>query len=191
MSKNRVISKKVAAGAMLIALSGFVPKVTKPAHAATATITASGTFSSGIKMTAGNNLQFGVIVATGPTGKVSINTAGATSTSKAFFNGGTQKQGSIAFQAGASKNIDITVTGMKNTLTLGTFGGAKTGTVNLPTVSVGGPYAAAEVFKVATTKNTATLTSTTADLQIGGVITWGATLPIGTFATPLTVTVTF
>lgn len=191
MDNKKILSKRIAAGMALVALSGFVPKITKPVHAATATISATGTFTSGIKLTAGNNLEFGVIVPTGANGSVAISTAGVTTVSKAFINGGAPTNGTMKFAAGASKVVDITVVGLKNTLTLGSFGGAKTGTVNLPTVTIGGPLTTAQVFKIATTKQTNTLNSTTADIAIGGIVTWNGVAPIGTFATPITVTIAF
>jgi len=192
MSKKSNMKKRIAAGAALVALSGFVPQITNNrAQAATATIKASGTFSSGIKMTTGVNLQFGIFVATGTAGKATIKTGGGTAASKGFFNGGTQKAGTIKFLAGALKKVTMTVTGMKNTLALGTFGGTKTGTVNLPTINIGGPFLAAQVFKIATTSAAVTLTSTTADLNIGGVVTWGAIQPVGTFSQNVKVIVHF
>ena len=91
-NKKSNLKTRLTTGAMLVALSGFVPQITNNrALADSATINASGTFSSGIKMTAGANLQFGVMVATGASGKVTVGPGAATSASKAFFNGGTQK----------------------------------------------------------------------------------------------------
>ena len=183
--------KNIAAGAILVALSGFVPKVSRPAHAASATVKVSGTFSSGLKMTAGQPVLYGVIVPTDANGKVTIKATGGTAISKAFFNGGVQQAGSIKFSAGASKLVDITVAGLKNSLTLGSFGGAKTGTVNLPTAVISGPLKTAQTFKITATKQSNTLNSTTKDLNIGSVVTWNAVQPIGTFSQTLTVTVSF
>ena len=181
MDNKKNLGKKIAAGAMLVALSGFVPKVT--------TINATGSFTTGIKMTAGNDLQFGVIVPTGASGSVVVTTAGASTPNLAFNNGGIVQPGSIKFSAGASKVVDITVTGLKNSLTLG--GATTAGTVNLPTVVIGGPLATAQTFKIATSKQTNTLNSVTKDLQIGGTVTWNAVSPVGTFNTPIKVIVSF
>lgn len=191
MTKKKNLKRNIAAGAVLVALSGFVPKISKPANAATATIKASGSFTSGLNLTAGANLQFGKIVATGPSGSAKITTAGATAVSKAFFNGGVQKEGSFAFLAGALKVVDLTVVGMKNSLTLGSVAGVKTGVVNLESITLGGPLKTAQVFKVATTKQTNTLVSLTADINVGGVVTWGGIAPIGTFSQNVVLTVTF
>lgn len=191
MTDKRNLKSKIATGAVLVALSGFVPKVTKPVHAATATITASGTFSSGIKLTAGNNLQFGVMVATDASGSMSISAGGATSTSKAFFNGGTQQAGSVKFAAGAINKVDITVTGQKNSLTLASFNAVKTGTVNLPSIFMTGPFGGTLTFTPGGTTTTVTLTSVTSDLNIGGVVTWNATQPVGTFSQAIKVTVSY
>lgn len=192
IKSKRNLTKKIAAGAALVALSGFVPKMSKPAQAASASINVLGSFTSGLKMTAGNDIKFGIIVPTTGNGQATVKTGGTFVSTDGFQNGGAPANGSIKFQAGALKAVDMTMAGLKATLTLGaTANGGKTGTVNLPTVSVNGPYAAAEVFKIATTKNTVTLTSTTADLVLGGVVTWGATAPIGTFTTPITLTINY
>jgi hypothetical protein len=189
---NKHIKTKLTTGAVLVALSGFVPQITaNRANAASATIAASGTFSSGIKMTAASNLRFGLMVATSGTGKMSVTPGNGTNTLKGFYNGGTQAAGKISFSAGALKVVDITVTGMKNTLALGSFGGTKTGIVNLPSVFFAGPVAGTLTFKTATTKQTAALTSTKNDIAIGGAVTWGATLPVGTFSQTLSVTVAY
>jgi hypothetical protein len=183
---------KLATGAVLVALSGFVPQITaNRANAASATIAASGTFSSGIKMTAASNLRFGLMVPTSATGKMSITPGNGTGTTKGFFNGGTQAAGKISFSAGALKNVDITVTGMKNTLALGSFNGTKTGTVNLPSVFFAGPVAGSLTFKTTATKTNVALTSTKNAITLGGAVTWGATLPIGTFSQVISVTVAF
>lgn len=190
---KRNLNKKIAAGAILVALSGFVPKVTKPAHAVTATISASGTFSSGLKLTAGNDLNFGIIVATAGSGKMTVNPGGGTATSNAFFNNAAQQDGSILFEAGAAKTVDITVTGMANSLALSSFNSTTAGTVNLPTIKVQGPWntTGTITFKAATTTASTTLTNTTGDLSIGGVVTWGAAAPVGSFSVPISVAIAY
>ncbi len=191
-TKKRNLTQKVAAGAILVALSGFVPNVTRQAHAATATISASGTFTGGITLTAGTNLQFGKMVATANSGKLTVQTGGGTAGSKGFFNTVGATNGTIKFNAGALKVVDITVAGVAKTLALAsTANGGKTGVVNLSTVKIGGPFAAAETFTTAGLKQSATLTSLTTDLNIGGTVTWGAVQPLGSFTQAVAVTVNY
>lgn len=190
MSQKTNLKNKVAAGAVLVALSGFVPQISSNrAHAATATISMSGTFTSGIAMTKGTALQFGIIVATDTGGTAQVKAAGGTSASKAFFNGGTQKAGTIAFKAGASLKVDITVTGMKNTLTLG--GATTTGTVNFPTAKLSGPFAIQTFTAAGTTATSVTLTAKSSDINVGGTVTWNAIQPLGTFSDNVKVVVAF
>ena len=193
MSEKTNLKNKVAAGAALVVLSGFVPQITNNrALAATSTLTVSGSFTSGIKLSAGTNVQFATMIATNISGKATINPGGVAAISKGFFvAGGSQKDGSIKFAAGASAKVTFTVTGMKNTLALASVSGVKQGTVNLPTINITGPYAGTEVYKAATTTNTATLTSTTADLLVGAEITWGNPQPIGSFAQAIKLVVSF
>lgn len=192
MSDNkRNLTKNIAAGAMLVALSGFVPHVTRTARAASASISVTGSFTSGLAMTAGTGLQFGKIVGTAVSGKVTIKTGGGVSTSKGFFNA-TPKAGSIAFSAGASKKVDITVTGMKTDLTLvATANGGNTGTVTLTDVKVAGPFAVKTYTTADTTDTSVTLTDKTADLAIGGTIAWKDPIPLGAFSETITVTISF
>ncbi|MEM6781263.1 MAG: DUF4402 domain-containing protein [Pseudomonadota bacterium] len=183
MTKSkRNLTQKVAAGAILVALSGFVPNVTRQAQAATATITASGSFTGGLTMTAGTNLQFGKMVATNTGGKLTVNTAGGTVASKGFFNTLGATNGTIKFNAGALKAVDFTVAGPAKTLALAsTANGGKTGVVNLSEIVVAGPIATALTFTTGSLKQSATLTSLTTDLSIGGQVTWGAVQPLGSF----------
>ena len=95
---KKSISTKILGGAILLTLSGFVPKITRPVQAASATVSASGTFSGGIQITpqAGATVaQFGRIVATAPAGTVRVTPGGGTTAIGGFFNGGTQKQAII------------------------------------------------------------------------------------------------
>lgn len=193
MTKSkRNLTQKVAAGAILVALSGFVPNVTRQAQAATATINASGSFTGGLTMTAGTNLQFGKMVATQASGKLTVNTAGGTAVSKGFFNTLGATNGTIKFNAGALKAVDFTVAGPQNTLVLAsTANGGKTGVVNLDTVDIGGPIAAPLAFTTGSLKQSATLTSLTTDLAIGGTVTWGAIQPLGSFTQAVRVIANF
>lgn len=191
-TKKRNLTQKVAAGAILVALSGFVPNVSRQAQAATATISASGTFTGGITMSAGTNLVFGKMVATAAAGKLSVTTGGGTAATNGFFNTLGATNGSFKFQAGALKAVDFTIAGVQKTLALAsTANGGKTGVVNLSTVKINGPFAAAETFTTGALTNSATLTSTTADILVGGAVTWGATQPLGSFTQALTLTANY
>lgn len=190
--KQGVIGK-YALGAVLVSLSGFVPKISHAPRAASATIKASGSFTSGVKLTVGPNpvIQLGSIVATAAIGSAGITPAGGTVAIGGFYNGGTQKRATIAFQAGASKVIDVTVTGLKNSITLGTIGGVATGTVNFGQIKITGPFAGTLTFTPAATKRTAGLTNVVGVLGVGALLTWGPVQPIGTFSQTATIVVSF
>lgn len=188
---KRNIKTKIAAGAMMVALSGFVPKVTRPVHAATATISASGTFSSGITLTAGNNLAFGKMVATAITGSFSVDVDNAT-TGDAFTNGGTVAAGSVLAAFGAALAIDVTVTGFAKSIAL--TGAGATGSVSLSTIKLSGPFTATTptlTFKAATTKVASSILGVTKDLSVGGQIKWDGTVPVGAFTQAIKIVMSY
>jgi hypothetical protein len=191
--KSAALLRKYALGAVLVSLSGFVPRISHTVRAASVTIKASGSFTSGVKLTVGPNpiIQLGSIVATAAIGTAGITPAGGTVAIGGFYNGGTQKRATIAFQAGASKVIDVTVTGLKNNITLGTIGGVATGTVNFGTIKITGPFAGTLTFTPAATKRTANLSNVIGVLGVGALLTWGPVQPIGTFSQTATIVITF
>lgn len=184
--------RMVAASAIIITLSGFVPNLSRPAKAATATISASGSFTGGVTLSAGTNLVFGKVVATNPGGLLDVSTGGFAGGAGGFFNTVGATNGSIKFNAGALKVINLSMVGPANTLALAsTANGGKTGVVNLERVTVGGPFTSKAQFNTVVSTLTRTLTSTTADLNIGGRIGWGAVLPLGSFTQAITLTVSY
>lgn len=198
MSKKVNLAKKLAAGSVLVALSGFVPQPLVPAaQAASATINAAGTFAGGIQMgTTTTNLLFGSMVATGDTGKLTVQPGGGTATSNGFFNGAVQA-GTIAFKAAAGAlPVNVTAAGFVAAQALSDKGEGTQGSITLAQVNLTGPFTASVVLKTATPAKVATLNLTTGvtvptDINVGSVISWSGARPIGGFSIPLTVTVTY
>lgn len=193
--------KKLAAGAALVALSGFVPQpLVSPAHADTATINAAGTFAGGISLTFATNILFGSVIANGNTGKLAVTASTAavtpTTASNGFFNGGEQ-QGSFLFNAAAGGlPVSVSVAGFTAALALSDKGEGTQGSITLNTMSMSGPFAAPIVLKAATPLKTVALTGTTGaavttDITAGARVTWSGARPIGGFSVPLTVTITY
>lgn len=191
LNKTQHLPQKLAVGAVMVALSGFIPKPSRVANAATATISASGSFTGGIQVTAKTNVNFGQIVATAPNGSISITPGGATFVNGAFFNSPTISNGAVVFNAGAAKTMTVAVAGLQNGLTLGTVGGQKTGVVNLGTVKVAGPFAGTMTLTTGMVSDTVALTSTTLPVRVGAILSWGGVQPIGTFAHSVVITLTF
>lgn len=199
MSIHKVsLSKKIAAGSVLVALSGVVPQpMGGSAQAASATINAVGTFAGGISMgTTVTNLLWGSIVASGDTGKLTVTPGGLTGTSNGFFNGGEQA-GTIAFNAVAGGlPVNVSAAGFATGIALKDVGEGTQGSVTLGRFTLTGPFTASVVLKSATPAKVATLTGATAapataDINVGGVVTWNTTRPIGQFTVPVTITVTY
>lgn len=201
MSKKKFsLTKKLAAGAALVALSGAVPQpFVGAAQAASATINAAGTFAGGISMgTTKTNLLFGSVVASADTGKLTVTPAGGTATSNGFFNGGEQN-GTIAFNAVAGGlPVNVTASGFTAGLALADAGEGTQGSITLAQFSLTGPFATPTtvVLKTATPAKVATLTGTagaaaTADINVGGVVSWSGARPIGSFSVPVTITITY
>lgn len=198
MSKQVSLTKKLAAGSVLVALSGFVPQpLVSSAQAASGTINAAGTFGGGISMgTTVTNLQFGSIIATGDSGKLTVSPGGVTSTSNGFFNGAFQA-GTIAFKAAAGAlPVNVTAAGFVASQALKDVGEGTAGSITLAQVSLTGPFTAPVVLKTGTPNKVATLagataTAVTTDINVGSVINWSGGRPIGGFTLPVTITVTY
>ncbi|MEM7679712.1 MAG: hypothetical protein AAF182_01745 [Pseudomonadota bacterium] len=200
---------KIAAGAAVVALSGFVPQpAMQQAHAAnSATVNVTGSFITGISIVAQNDLQFGTLVATGSNGSYVIapttTVADVTSNVKAV---GGQNVGDFKLAiAVTGAKVDVTVAniGVVDTLNpsvgLNPAVGAtllkveelyigktnfSTPATKLTFASGGGTTATiASAFKVSTT-----LQQT---INFGGQLSWGATQPIGQFTQPVTITMNF
>lgn len=191
-TRRNVTTNIAAASAVIVTLSGFLPNPSRPVYAATATISASGSFTGGVTLTAGANLFFGKMVATNASGLLDIATSGVTAVIGGFFNTVGATNGTIKFNAGALKAIDMTIVGPANSIPLGsTANGGKTGIVNLERVTVGGPFTSKAQFNTGALKATRTLTSLTVDMNIGGRVSWGAVQPLGTFTQAISLTVSY
>lgn len=202
LNKNH-INKKAAAGAALVALSGFVPQVAdNQAQAATATITVTASLVTGITLAAGDDLQFATAAATQGTGSLVMAPAGTVTYNKATaaISGGTVKNGTLAFTAAnATGKISVTVAGIGAVTGLAaTTGGAgPTGSLTLDSVVLDKMNAGNETVtvgvgstgKIATVTLTAGAATTTIDVGIS--LSWGATLPVGKFTQALTFTMAY
>lgn len=187
MSTKKIKNTKLAAGATLIALSGFVPEaVMSPAHADTAAIAGSGTFSDGITFVAGTNLLFNTIVATGAAGTARVLPGGGTSAVSAVFVGVTQKAGTFAFNGAVSTSLNLTLSsGVTSGVALATQG-----KITLNTVKITGPFTAPVTF-VGNSKQVGVINNKTADMNVGAQVTWAGGVPLGTFAFPIKVVVSY
>lgn len=191
--------KKIAAGAALVALSGFVPTpLVSPAMADTATITAAGTFGGGISMTAATNVKFNTIIANGDTGKLMLTASGTVTESNGFFNGATTP-GKISFKAAAgSLSVSISVAGLTSGLALSDKGEGTQGSITVGTITMKGPWAttnATATLKIGTPAKVHPLKATAGtvpeDILVGTRVTWSGGRPIGGFSVPLTITVAY
>ncbi len=197
--KSHVKTKAAAvAGAAVVALSGFVPQpLISSAHAASAKISVTGSFITGVKLGAGVNAQFGSNAATAPNGKATISTAGVLAVSKAAKVGGAPQAGSFAFTAvSTTPNVNFTVAGLGPLTLAATGGGAgPVGTMKLKSIILGGVGAAATTLTSGggTTAKKAgyDITTKTGPIKVGAVLTWGGTQPLGAFTQQITLTAAY
>ena len=196
MSNRKSQHSKKVVGAALVALSGFVPQAyVNTAEAATATISVTGSFITGIKLTAGTSAKFGSNAASDINGKLVLSTAGVVTPSKGVHVGGGPQAGTFAFTAvSTTPNIDITVGGL-GALTLAASAGGlgPVGTAKLASVTLDNIGAAPTTLAGAATAKKAgyNITIKTAVLKMGATVTWGAVIPIGAFATPVDLTIAY
>lgn len=180
MSKN--LKTKVAAGAALVALSGFVPQpLMQQANAATATINATGSFISGVALAGGQALQFGTIVATQTTGNVQITVGGAAANTNNALMLGAPQQGLFTYTLAITGSLRLSIT-----QGIGAVAGPAPGTVQLNRVT----FSSANVnggntFQFAATGAIQTHsfgdTGPANNLNMGGRIAWNGGRPIGAF----------
>lgn len=175
----------------MVTLSGFVPQPMMPsALAETATISASGTFSDGITMTAGGNLQFKIIVATKTNGEVTVHPSGATSVKRGFFVSAPQA-GTIQFNAASIKAVDIIIqSGLQKSILL--TGVSATNQITIDKIALSGPFAK-QVFKIGKSTQTGVpLTNKTTNINVGAQVSWGGgPLPIGKFTQSIKISISF
>lgn len=196
MSSKSLLKSRAAAGTLLVALSGFVPQpLINSAMADTLTVPLTGSFISGITLSAGTNIQMGSMVASQGSGKAVLSTAGANVVSKGAAIGGAAA-GTIKFKAVSTvPNVDITVSKM-GSLTLGaTIGGhAATGTAKLTKLVLAGIGAAAANVTAAGTVGKSlnyNINKTSGTIKVGATVTWGAVRPIGAFNQGLVFTIAY
>jgi hypothetical protein len=187
-------STKLAMGAALVALSGHVPDILiNEAHADTATIKATGTFSSGLSVSAVTNLIFGTMVATDTTGFVQIlpnGAGGATSANNAFFIGAPQ-EGQIGFSGKAVAPVDMTISA--NWLPITLTGAAPVGQVTISKVMLAGVFTKATIpFTVLnTTEINEAIAGLTTDIFVGARVIWSGAIPIGKFQESIKLTIAY
>ncbi len=193
-----ILNKKAAAGVALVALSGFVPQpFMQQAEAASASISVTGSFITGVILAAGTSIKFGKLAATDINGSVTIDTAGALTPSKAVTAGGAPQAGSFAVTfVSTVPNIDITVTGLGLVALAASGGGAgPTGTVKLNNIVLDQLGAAAITLTDggggSATTTGFNITTATTNIKVGGQLTWGGTQPIGTFTEAIVLTIAF
>lgn len=204
INTKHLSKKRVAAGAALVALSGFAPQpLMQQAQAASATMKVTGSFITGVQLFTGTSAKFGVLAVTGANGKATLSTAGAVTPSNAVKVGAASTNGSIKINAvSTAVSMDVTVKGLGPiTLSASAGGGGPTGTPSLSKVVLGGAGLSAALTVVQTAGTSGAVVSavkaassaTTKAINIGGTVTWGATQPIGQFvpATAITVIMAF
>jgi hypothetical protein len=186
MSSKSLSKSKLTAGAVIVALSGFVPDATNNvALADTASIAGSGVFTDGLTLSAGTkNLLFNTMVATGTTGSLQLTPAGGTAKVSGVFVGISQQPGTFAFNAAISTNVNVTlISGITSNVALATQG-----KITLKTIDLTGPFAANFTANKATT---ALIAAKAADINVGGTVSWDTAVPIGTFSLPVKISVSY
>jgi hypothetical protein len=202
IDSTKISKKKMAAGAALVALSGFVPQpLMQQAHAAAATINVTGSFITGITLNAGRDAQFGVMAASDVNGTVTLSTAGAVTfaAGKGVTVGGAPQAGSFAFTAVSTvPNIDITVAGLGAVALAASANGlGPIGTAKLSKIVLGGlDSGAAQVTLTDGGSGTAKVAGydfdeATATIDVGAQLTWTTPPPIGSFTAPITLTISY
>ena len=197
-SDKPILNKKTATGVALVALSGFVPQpFMQQADAASASISVTGSFVTGVKLAAGTSVKFGIFAATDVNGSIALSTAGVTTPSKAVAAGGAPQAGSFAMTLVSTvPNVDITISGLGTvTLAASAGGGGPVGTVKLNKIILDAIGAAAISLTDGgggTAKSAGyNVTVKTGSIKVGGQLTWGAVQPIGTFAEAIVLTMAF
>lgn len=194
MSNTKPItnSTKIAGGAALVALSGIVPTpapFVQDANAATTTISVSGTFISGITIDTATDVDLGTIIATGATGTAKVEAGDTLAGSNGTIIGG-NSDGKIKFNFKVNKQVDVKVSGF------GTLGPTVTD-ATFDKMYFSGVFTATVTGGTGTTTATAANNALTASgnakiANVGAGVSWTGAFPTtGTFAKPVTITVTF
>lgn len=184
--------KKVAAGAALVALSGFVPNpFMQEAHAANANINASGSFISGVAIGANQNLSFATLIATLSTGTFGVTPAGAAGVSVGVTQLGALQQGQFTYNlavSGASLRVSVT-TGIS------AVAGPAPGTVSITRVSIDAANINAGntfTFNATGVVSSVAVGATGADtMNVGARVAWTGGRPIGAFVQAIGVNISF
>ena len=199
MSTPTYLNKgKLAAGAAMVALSGFVPNpLMNEAQAQVSTnINVSGSFISGIAIGGTQSLNFGQVVATSTTGNIGLNSANIFNISNNALPVAGNQIGKITLTVAVkSAEFDITVTGF------GTVGGfaattgaaGPSGTASLSAIYFGGTGLNRQ-FDFTSGSTSANFTATGAGAttnQFCGLVEFDTKRPGGSFTTNITVTAGF
>lgn len=199
MAWSEFVRKKrnLLAGPLLVSLSGFVPvPLWNSARAASASISLTGSFITGVKIAPGINVQIGQIAVTGVNGSIIISPAGVLTPSKAVTAGGAIQAGSFIFTAVGTVPVDVTAKGLGAlTLTPSIGGLGPVGTAKLNQVIIDGIGAAPLVLTDngagSDTAQNYNITTKNGPIDIGLQLTWGAVQPIGAFTQQIVLTVSF
>lgn len=180
---------KVAAGATLVALSGFVPQpMMQQAVAASATLAVTGSFISGITISSATGIEIGSIIASGSTGTAKVTPGGAGSGSSGTIIGGSGA-GKIKAKYQAAKPIDVIVAGF------GTLGLA-TNTATLDKLYFTGVFSATVAGGTATATASAlaknlTGTGSSKVVNLGAGVSWTGGKPGGAFSKNVVITIVY
>lgn len=213
MSIDKQLNKgRIAAGAAMVALSGFVPQpmMQQANAAATATINVTGSLVTGISLVAVDDVKFGTLVPTATAGTIVVAPGLATTVipTTAYTNAkhvGNAQDGSFKLQVLATGiDMDATVKGIglvPTTAFVATAGGSgPTGTVKIDRFFIG-PTNITKTAKITfnsgggTTDTIASAfqASVTAQktINVGAALSWTAPQPIGQFTVPVSLTLSF
>lgn len=206
-TKKKELSKAVTAilaapvAVPLVALSGFMPlpSIVQSARAGSTTISVTGAFITGMVLTKKADMKWGKMIASGANGKISLTTAGAYAGSSKAAGITGKAAGKYSYKAATTKlAFDITIKGIgKLTLAATTGGAGPKGTAKLGKILFGKVFATGAAAHTCTVTGAGTsckeavtggaqFTKKSTTVNLGGVISWGATAPIGEFGQTVT-----
>ena len=208
MSLNLKTNKaKVASGAALVALSGFVPQpMMQSAQAASATINVTASLITGISMVNGNSIKFGKVIATGTGGVLIVEpAAGALSGSVKVQPVSGNQVGDFKLAAAITGvAIDATVKGLGPVTSFKVTGGGAgpsggTGLkidrffIDSANITKGAKITFSSAGGTSASISNAFAVTTTAQqtINVGAAILWGGTQPIGSFTQATTLILAF
>ncbi len=134
-SKKSLLSKKQAAGVLMVSLSGFVPQAyMQTVDAAVASIALAGNIPSGITLGNPKSIKFGDLVATAKIGAYGLKTDNGTTNVVGAVKAAAGVAGKFDYKALVAANIDITI--------------SKLGPLSLAAVGGAGPFGTVKLNKI-------------------------------------------